>query len=228
MAGKRREAIDDNERIEERRRRILEAAAVVFARRGYHGARTREIAEEAGVAEGTIYNYYASKRDLLLALIRWMTTESMPEALEQVDAGDLRPWLEAVLRDRLAMLDRRRALIQAVVPEMITDKELRQEYLREIVLPFTTQFLPFAQQIFRTEQLRPLNPRVVLPAIIGGTLAAFFVNEWEDFPIGKVDSREELFVELVSFFLAGLQRHDERPTPMDPEPVRAGPTASEK
>ena len=55
-------------RTEERRRGILEAAARVFARKGFEKATTREIAEEADVSEGSIYNYFVSKRELLTAL----------------------------------------------------------------------------------------------------------------------------------------------------------------
>jgi AcrR family transcriptional regulator len=52
-----------------RRREILEAAARVFARRGFDRATTRDIAREAEVSEGTIYNYFASKQELVTALV---------------------------------------------------------------------------------------------------------------------------------------------------------------
>jgi len=47
--------------IEERRNQILDAAARLFARKRYRGATIREIAREAGAAEGSIYNYFDSK-----------------------------------------------------------------------------------------------------------------------------------------------------------------------
>jgi AcrR family transcriptional regulator len=56
-------------RPEQRPSEILDAAAEVFSLRGYDRATTREIAAEAGVSEGTLYRYYDSKRDMLLALI---------------------------------------------------------------------------------------------------------------------------------------------------------------
>ncbi len=55
-------------RIERRRRRILEAAARVFAAKGYANATTKEIAEEADMGESTIYNYFGSKRDILFSI----------------------------------------------------------------------------------------------------------------------------------------------------------------
>lgn len=47
---------------------ILDAALKTFVRRGYPNTKVAEIASEAGVAEGTLYNYFQSKEDLLLAL----------------------------------------------------------------------------------------------------------------------------------------------------------------
>lgn len=47
---------------------ILSAAVKVFARHGFSRARTAQIAKEAHVAEGTIYNYFKSKDDLILTI----------------------------------------------------------------------------------------------------------------------------------------------------------------
>jgi len=47
---------------------ILDAALKTFVKRGYSETRVSEIAAEAKVAEGTLYNYFQSKEDLLLAL----------------------------------------------------------------------------------------------------------------------------------------------------------------
>ncbi len=49
---------------------LLEAAAEEFAREGYYGANINRISQSAGYAKGTIYNYFESKRALMLALIR--------------------------------------------------------------------------------------------------------------------------------------------------------------
>ncbi|MBX6376949.1 MAG: TetR/AcrR family transcriptional regulator [Clostridia bacterium] len=53
----------------ERQQALLAAARRVFARKGYHGATVRDIAEEAGVATGTFYLYFRNKEASFLALI---------------------------------------------------------------------------------------------------------------------------------------------------------------
>jgi TetR/AcrR family transcriptional regulator, fatty acid metabolism regulator protein len=54
----------------EKRRLILDAAIRVFARRGYHGSRVGDIAEEAGVAHGLLYHYFSSKEQVLQTIFR--------------------------------------------------------------------------------------------------------------------------------------------------------------
>lgn len=65
---------------EDKRRRIIDAAVEVFAEKGFFGARVSEIAEVAGVADGTIYLYFKSKDDLLISLFE----EKMAEILDRL------------------------------------------------------------------------------------------------------------------------------------------------
>jgi TetR/AcrR family fatty acid metabolism transcriptional regulator len=69
----------------DKRRMILDAAVRVFARRGFHACRVSDIADEAGVAYGLVYHYFASKDEVLdtLFLERW---DVMLEMIREVDA----------------------------------------------------------------------------------------------------------------------------------------------
>ena len=70
----------------EKRRIILDAAVRVFARQGFHTCRVADIADEAGVAYGLVYHYFASKDEILdtLFLERW---DVLLRAIAEVDAG---------------------------------------------------------------------------------------------------------------------------------------------
>jgi TetR/AcrR family transcriptional regulator, fatty acid metabolism regulator protein len=69
----------------DKRRLILDAAVRVFARQGFHACRVSDIADEAGVAYGLVYHYFASKDEVLdtLFLERWNV---MLELIREVDA----------------------------------------------------------------------------------------------------------------------------------------------
>jgi AcrR family transcriptional regulator len=72
----------------DKRRLILDAAVRVFARQGFHACRVSDIADEAGVAYGLVYHYFASKDEVLdtLFIERW---EVMLELIREVDGGPL-------------------------------------------------------------------------------------------------------------------------------------------
>jgi AcrR family transcriptional regulator len=65
---------------EERRGQILNAAAVVFAQRGFHVARMDDVAAEAGVSKGTLYWYFESKDDLIQSLLDRLLEQELAQA----------------------------------------------------------------------------------------------------------------------------------------------------
>lgn len=71
-------------RSADKRRRILEAASRVFARRGYFTARVADIAKRAGVADGTIYLYFRNKEDILVSLFDEVMSEHIAEGRREV------------------------------------------------------------------------------------------------------------------------------------------------
>lgn len=93
MAKKREKA---PHRDGETEQRILEAAKVVFVRRGTAGARMREIAEEAGVNQALLHYYFRSKERLSEAVFRETAGRMFP-ALMQIVGGDI-PVVEKIDR----------------------------------------------------------------------------------------------------------------------------------
>jgi TetR/AcrR family transcriptional regulator, fatty acid metabolism regulator protein len=72
---------------EDKRKRILDAAIRVFAEHGYHGSRVGDIAEDAGVAHGLLYHYFASKDDVLKTIFveNWGQLLKRFKAVEETD-----------------------------------------------------------------------------------------------------------------------------------------------
>jgi AcrR family transcriptional regulator len=69
-----------HEQQERTRARLLDAAAKVFARRGYHAAKLEEVAREAGYSTGAVYSNFDGKEDLFLAL----ADRHIAERIEQI------------------------------------------------------------------------------------------------------------------------------------------------
>ncbi len=75
-------------RNSDRRERIVAAASRLFARQGYHGTTTREIARAASVSENTLFRHFDNKEELFWSALRSQSRELKPR-LEQL-AGALR------------------------------------------------------------------------------------------------------------------------------------------
>jgi AcrR family transcriptional regulator len=90
---------------------IIEAAARVFASRGYNGTLMADIATEAGIGKGTIYEYFDSKEDLFFAVFEWFVRATETEAKVSIHAlgGSASERLEALsdslMKSWLQMLD---------------------------------------------------------------------------------------------------------------------------
>ncbi len=76
------------QRRAETRRRLLNAATVVFAQRGYHGATLDEIAEEAGFTKGAVYSNFDGKEDLFLNLLEEHIQDRIVEVRAAFDGID--------------------------------------------------------------------------------------------------------------------------------------------
>jgi AcrR family transcriptional regulator len=79
------------------RRRLLDAAAAVFARRGYAAASVDEIAREAGYSTGAIYWHFDGKDDLFLAMAAEFAVDRVRELTELIGAEDVDGALRGLL-----------------------------------------------------------------------------------------------------------------------------------
>ena len=71
------------EKKEETRRRILEAARNLFAKKGFASATTRDVADAAGIAAGTVFNYFPTKEALAMTIV----AEALDEAAGEFSEG---------------------------------------------------------------------------------------------------------------------------------------------
>ncbi|MBN1135405.1 MAG: TetR/AcrR family transcriptional regulator [Anaerolineae bacterium] len=193
----------------QRAEQILEAAAAVFARKGFHQATIREIAELADVAEGTIYNYFADKRDLLAAMTRYVIAHSAGSALAQLKIDDDRAFLVAFLNDRFDFAGRNFDFIRALMAEVWTDQTFRAQYFRQVMTSLLDLLEGYLDARIKDGGLRPVNTHIVVRAMTGSFLIFLLFGEpGQDQPDVGIP-REELAGELADFFLFGLQPHPE-------------------
>lgn len=113
-------------RKEETLRRIENAAWKLFRTRGYDATSTREIAEAADIASGTLFNYFPEKRALLIHLMQQQLDEAAVRAFRTVPASSLEAQLIHVFDALTRCYAQERRLGRIFVKELLfTDGEQR-------------------------------------------------------------------------------------------------------
>lgn len=115
-------------RKEETLRRIEEAGWRLFTTRGYEATSTREIADAADIAAGTLFNYFPEKRSLLIHLMQRQIDEAAGRAFDTITPSSLEQELAHVFDALTQCYARERRLSRVFVKELLfTDGEQRAE-----------------------------------------------------------------------------------------------------
>jgi len=200
---------DFKEQVAElRRKQIVMGAAQVFAEKGYHRATTKEIAQAAGISEGTIYNYFGNKRELLLGMIEMLALQSLKGIITNQPPADPKEFITLILRDRYNLAQERGYLIAPILAEVFTDDELRQEAYQKIAMPVAALLEQYIQTQIDAGLFRPVNPIIATRMFIGAIIINFSMKLANLDPRYETISADKLIDELASLFVGMLIKHE--------------------
>jgi AcrR family transcriptional regulator len=197
-----------NRIAEQRKKQILNAALSVFSRRGFDGATIPDIAQEAGVAVGTIYNYYQSKRELFIAVIQNLIfTTPLLSLFEKISANNFPATFKDILQDRLDLSESSNMTrLISLMGEIQRDPKLKAMYLEQLIQPTMSRIEAFYSTMIESGKIRRLEPAVIVRAIGGMIIGIIILKslEGEASPLSWLP-QEKAADNLVSFVLYGLQ-----------------------
>jgi len=191
-----------------RRAEILDAAAHLFAEKGFHRTTTHDIAAAADVSEGTLYNYFENKDDILFGIMsRLAESQDLPASLAHALADDARDFLYATLVQRKEFVDQNsHAMLQSVLSEILVNPELRQRYYHNLILPNIELLEEHLQARQEVGQIRPVDISLSVRLLVALTNGLFFLHVLGD-PL--VLSRwDELSQLITSIFFDGLSARE--------------------
>lgn len=201
---------NETQKASNRRQQILDAALTVFLRKGFSGSTTREIAAKAGVAEGTIFRYFKTKKELLLGLVAPHVINSLADTLEAMAGESDEEVLKAVIRNRLAILNSKRELVQLMLTEAQFIPELKEQFVEQIVLKVANVLEEFMKKRIDSGAFRDIDPRITTRTLVG--MVGVFVV-WKQFLHGDkyLDFDDESLTEtIVDIFLNGVRKPVEK------------------
>lgn len=131
--------------LSQKQQNVLKACLTLFSEQGYDRTTTADIANLAGVSEGTVYKHFKNKREILDALLEPLKGTVLPAVAEEFAAETTKQHfdsLEAALRflisDRLHFVLDNRLVIRVFLQEVLVDTDLLDSamtVLRERFLP---------------------------------------------------------------------------------------------
>ncbi len=207
--------------IEQRRSQILTAALAVFARKGYDRATIADIAREAGVAEGSIYNYFKNKSDLLISLPRQIVqpnVETIVALLSPPPGTPIPPPSLVLPRIAHAMVETFRQnaplfrILLSALPAM--KPAARQKYLEQFVLYVLGIIESYMTRCVEQGLMRAdLNPYIAARGFVGLFFPFILLEDVLQVP-AAVPFEDDVFIDqLVAVFLDGALAHAEPARP---------------
>jgi len=192
---------------EQRSRQILEAALAVFSRKGYGESTIPDIANEAGIAVGTIYNYYGSKRDLLVSIFQnFVFTETFVKLLEHTPSTDDKDFLSSIILDRINFGFDNMGRFFFLLNEVQRDPELRRQYAQQFIQPILKQIETYYESRMTSGAFRHLDVNLITRAL-GGMMIGFLMLcliEGDKGPCWRIP-RQEIAAKLTDLALEGLR-----------------------
>jgi TetR/AcrR family transcriptional regulator len=192
----------------DRRKLVLEAALSVFAKKGYAGATTREIAAAAGVTEAIIFRHFPNKQDLFRAVLDLRCGARLQTWLDVLrgqmgrndDVAVLRTVATGALQCYRDNLDYERLLLFAA----LEGHEVGLAHNREFTIPIMAELTEYLIRRQREGAMRECCPELILVALAGA--AHYYGVQTGMFGLSAGDHTDQEVVEtMIHIILNGLR-----------------------
>ena len=193
----------------DKKNRILEAAARVFAQKGYAGASVADIALRAEIGKGTVYEYFDSKEDLFFAVFEWYLQLSAGRANVSIAVlgGSASDRLLALSDALMSMWDEIKDVFALTVEfwSASASSQMRKRFkeaFRRVYEEFRAIVRALIQDGIDRGEFRPdINPAPLAAALVG-TWDALFLQAWFDTNFDPLTTAREFLAVVIK----GLSR----------------------
>ncbi|KWX75266.1 TetR family transcriptional regulator [Paenibacillus riograndensis] len=187
-------AISEEEKMTPKQLAILQAGIEIFSEKGYAAAATSEIAQRAGVAEGTIFRYYKTKKDLLLSIVSpAMTKMIAPFVLRNFDGvldvpfDSYEAFMRAFMVNRLEFARKNFKILRIFVQEIPFQPALREQFIENVIGKVLERVTAITEHFkAKGEVIDAPTPSIIrftISSVIGYLLARLLLlpdKDWDD------------------------------------------------
>jgi AcrR family transcriptional regulator len=200
-------ASKDADLVRQRRQALVAAAVLVFKEKGFHETTVRDIGRAAGMTQGTIYNYVASKDDILFLVCDQIVSEYQEETRKaMVDSADPATRVRATVRAVCEVMHRHQEEILLIYQ----DSHLLDSRSRKVILARVEEFIGMFEVIL-TDAARQLKRPLKSPHLAANILTflptMIALRRWS---LTDRVAHAEMIDGIVDFLVLGLGMGPER------------------
>ncbi|HET8667689.1 MAG TPA: TetR/AcrR family transcriptional regulator [Terriglobales bacterium] len=192
---------------EDRRNQILETATDLFARQGYEGTTTRQIAEKAHVNEAIIFRHFPSKDELYWAVIELQC--KLGKGRQHVEdqlasSGDVREVFVEIATDFLGRRENDDRLGRLLLFSALENHRLSHRFFQTHIAEYYERLGVYIRERIEDGTFRSVNPLLAARAFMGMLVYHYMIQElFGGKKYHKMDNRE-VAEELVDIWLNGV------------------------
>ena len=188
---------------EDPKTRILQAALRLFAKKGYDGTTTKDLAEKAKVAEGTIFRHFSNKKAILVEVATNGWIEILTDLLTELsEMGDYQA-ISQVMRRRMVNMHDNVDLLRVCFIEAQYHPELREKIQLDVISKMTDVAEAFFETAMDKGIYRRMNPKIVAQVFLGMFAIAGFSEETIVDP-SSPQAMKEMAEGISDIFLHGV------------------------
>jgi AcrR family transcriptional regulator len=188
----------------ETKSRIMKSAMRLFARRGFDATTTKELAEDAGVAEGTLFRHFTNKKAILIEVATQGWIELLTDLLTEFSEMGSYKAVAQVMKHRMMHMRENVDLLRVCFIEVQFHEDLRERIQTEVIEKMTDVAEAFFQTAMDQGIYRQMDARLVARVFLGMfTIASFSQNTIAD-PGASAEELQHMAEGLSDIFLNGV------------------------
>ncbi|MGL4880502.1 MAG: TetR/AcrR family transcriptional regulator [Waterburya sp.] len=189
---------------EDTRTKILQAGLQLFARQGYDGTTTRDLAKLAGVAEGTLFRHFANKKAILIEVATTGWVDILTDLLTELSEMGSYKAVSQVMRRRMLNMRKNGDLLRVCFIEAQYHPELKETIQAEVISKMTDVAEAFFATAMEKGIYRQMNPKIVAKVFLGIFAIAGFSEQTIIDPEASPQAMQEMAEGISDIFLRGV------------------------
>ena len=186
------------------RDRILNAARRLFASQGFDGTTTRDLAQTAGVAEGTLFRHFANKKAIFIEVATQGWVDILTDLLTELSEMGSYKAVAQVMRHRMWNMQKNVEIMRVCFMEVQFHPDLRDRIQTEVIDKMTNVTEAFFQTAMDKGIYRPMDANLVAKVFLGMFAIAGFSDHTLINPNASPQDMQQMAEGLADIFLNGV------------------------